>query len=753
MKDNNDETGFDMVSMDPQGRKNEIGDIKLDWKKIPSLMAIKGELDEALPYHNKQMQLIRNWLDNLHCRGKAKPKHRPGRSQVAPKLIRKQAEWRYSSLSEPFIAPVDLFKASPVTFDDKNAALQNQLVLNHQFTYRIDRGAFIDEYVRAAVDTGTVIVKVGWCNEEVIEFEEQATFELVPDETFGPELEQLVQLSQTNLNAFEYDVPHEMKEAVVASQQAQFPMRPIVTGSEEIEVPRIIKNQPTLEVCDTRNVVIDPTCNGKLEDAKTIWYSFEASIADLEKDDRYFNLDKVNVKNNTVLSDVEHHATDGAKNFNFRDGKKNKIVVRECWTEFDIDGDGVMIPILLSWIGDTYVRMELNPYPDQMHPFESAEYMPVSKSVYGEPDGELLEENQQIIGAVTRGMIDILGRSANAQTGVAANFLDAANKRRMERGEDYVYNINADPRQSVYMHKFEEIPQSAQFMLNQQNAEAESLTGVKAFYGGLNGDSLGDVATSVKGVLDSAARRELGILRRLAGGIIRIGRKVAAMNGEFLSETEVVRLTNEQFVPIRRDELNGEFDLKLTISSADEDNIKAQELAFMLQTMGNNIDFGITKLVLMDMFRLRKMPDLAKAIENYEPQPDPVQQQIQQLEIAKLQAEIELIQSQVVENQAEAQLDQAKIGTEQAKAGQMQADSDNKSLEFVERETGVTQERDIERQKAQAQGNIELERAKRQLDREDANRLAAQEQQKELTKQFLKTNSDDASDRPQTTLS
>ena len=753
MKDSINETAYDTHKMDPQSRENEIGEIELDWERIPSLMSITGELEDAQPHHNAQMELIRNWLDNLHCRGKAKPPKRKGRSQVAPKLIRKQAEWRYSSLSEPFVSPVDLFKASPVTFDDKAAAIQNQLVLNHQFTYRIDRGAFIDEYVRAAVDTGTVIVKVGWESEDEVVIEEQNTFQLVPDETFGEELEQLINLSQTNLNAFEYDVPYEMKQAVIISQQQQFPMRPVVTGTEEIETTRIIKNQPTLEVCDTRNVVIDPTCNGDLSKAKTVWYSFEASIADLRKDGRYFNLDSINLQNNTVLADVEHHSTEGARNFNFKDGRKNKVVVRECWTEYDIDGDGLLTPVLLSWIGNTYVRMELNPYPDQMHPFVSAEYMPVSKSVYGEPDGELLEENQQIIGAVTRGMIDVLGRSANAQTGVAANFLDAPNRRKWQQGEDYIFNVNADPRQSVYMHKFEEIPNSAQFMLNQQNAEAESLTGVKAFYGGLNGDSLGDVATSVKGVLDSAARRELGILRRLAGGVIRIGRKVAAMNGEFLSDTEVVRLTNEQFVEVRKDELNGEFDLKLTISSAEEDNVKAQELAFMLQTMGNNIDFGITKLVLTDMFRLRKMPDLAKAIEAYEPQPDPVQEQMKQLELAKLQAEIAVLQSQAAENEAEAQLDQAKIGTEQAKAGQMQADSDNKSLDFVERESGVTQERDIEKQKAQAQGNIELERAKRQLDREDANELATREQQANLTKQFLKTNSGNPPDETQTTLS
>jgi hypothetical protein len=49
--------------------------------------------------------------------------------------------------------------------------------------------------------------------------------------------------------------------------------------------------------------------------------------------------------------------------------------------------------------------MEENPFPDKKLPFISVQYLPTRKSIYGEPDGALLEDNQKIIGAVTRGMI------------------------------------------------------------------------------------------------------------------------------------------------------------------------------------------------------------------------------------------------------------------------------------------------------------------------------------------------------------
>lgn len=711
---------------------NAMGEITVEWAKPPLLTSLKQDLDEATQDQQVHVTRIDGWLDNLMVRGKARADTKAGRSKVVPKLIRKQAEWRYASLTEPFISPRDLFKASPVTWDDKQAAIQNQLVLNNQMNHRINRGEFVDEYVRAAVDQGTVILRTGWVFEDETVEEEQPVFDLIPDPAFAQTLQEVMQLKEVNPNAFEFDVPHELKIAVEKSMELQQPLRPVVTGTEVVQRQRILKNHPTVEVCNYQNVFIDPTCNGDIDKANFVIYSFEANKAMLEKDGRYLNLDKLNLDTNSILGEPDHGATDGTRNFNFRDDARKKFVVREYWGFLDVNGDGVLVPVVISWVGNTFIRMEENPYPDKELPFVVVKYMPVAKQIYGEPDGALLEEHQQISGAIMRGMIDILARSANAQTGRRRGALDTVNKRKYERGDDYEIDGNVDPRQMFHMHTFQEIPNSAQFMLQLQNMEAESLTGVKAFSGGLSGSELGDVATAVRGVLDAASKRELGILRRLAAGLIKVGRKFAAMNGEFLSDMEVVRITNEEFIPVRRDELNGEFDLELTISTAEEDDAKAKELAFMLQTMGNNVDFGVTKKLLVEMFRLRKMPELAEAIEQYEPEPDPVQQKMQELQLAELQAKIELLQTQAMENQAEAQLDMAK-------AEDLQAQTDQRALDFVEQESGVKQERDIEKSGAQAQANMQLEQVKQAHKRQENLEKHGQKQQENLLNSYLQS--------------
>ena len=692
-----------------------------DWKNAPTIKDLKQDLLDAKPSHDTQRTKIVEWLDNLNVTGAAKVKTTPGNSSIVPKLIRKQAEWRYAALSEPFLSTEDLFNVNPVTWEDRNAAKQNQLVLNHQFNTQVDKTRFIDEYVRAAVDEGTVIVRTGW------EFVEEQYTDAFPQVEFriNPELvplhEQLAQMKAESPSVYATDVPDELKQAHDLTMEQGQPIEPVITGYKDEERTRIVRNRPTLEVCNYNNVIIDPTCMGDMDKANFIIFTFDSSLSQLkEEPNKYKNLENINLTGNSILAHPDHSANDPLKSFNFSDEPRKKFVVHEYWGFWDIDKTGIVKPFVAAWVGDTLIRMEESPYPDKKLPFVVEQYLPVRRSTYGEPDGALLEDNQKVIGAVTRGMIDIMGKSANGQTGVSKAFLDVTNRRKFDKGLDYEFNPTADPRANVYMHTFPEIPQSAQFMLQLQNMEAESMTGVKAYANsGISGQGLGDVAAGVRGALDAASKRELGILRRLSNGITKIGRKMISMNAEFLSDEEVVRVTNDEFVTIRKDDLAGNFDLKLSISTAEEDNNKAEQLAFLLQTMGNNMDPEMSKMILSDIAKLRKMPDMAKRIESYQPEPDPLVQEKAQLEIELLKAQIAKENAQAMSYQSGAQLDMAKAGTEQVKQGNIQSDTDQKNLDFVEQESGVKQERDLQKHGEQARSQAQLKILDRQFDKED----------------------------------
>lgn len=673
-----------------------------NWKNVPKLKDMKQNYTDAKPFKDEQIGKINKWLDNFHVKGSATVKTPEGFSSIQPKLIRKQAEWRYAPLSEPFLSTPDLFTASPVSWEDKEGAIQHQLLLNNQFSTVINRQTFIDEYVRTAVDEGTVIVRVGWNYEEAMVKENIPYFRYVPADT-----EESMQMLEQARQGMLHHKP-EWMAALERSTVLQTPMKPEFVHYKPTERLKVLANHPTVEVVITENLTIDPTCKGDISNAEFIIYAFETSIVDLSKSGKYHNLEEIVVSPGKARTDADFKFV-GDTSFNFNDKDRTKIIAYEYWGYHDTLEDGTMRPFVATWVGDVLIRMEDNPFPDGKFPFVSVQYLPVRRSMYGEPDGALIEDNQKIIGAITRGMIDIMGRSANGQMGVMKGALDLTNKRKFDAGHDYEFNGNMRPDQAFFMHKYPEIPNSAPMMLQFQNNEADSFTGVKAFSGGLSGDALGRTsAAGVRGVLDAASKREVNILRRLANGIVQIGLKIIAMNTEFLSEREIIRVTNEDFVEIQRDKLFGKYDLKLNISTAEEDNTKAEELSFMLQTIGNTIGPGLVQTVLADIARLRKMPDLAKKIEMYAPQPDPLEQMSRELDLEERKANIMERQAIAQERLAQAQLNMARANTESVKQGHLQSATDLNNLDLVEQESGVKQERELQKQGEQARANMKL---------------------------------------------
>ena len=665
---------------------SEDADIKnlVDWQNPPTIKDLKKDLSEALPSHNTHVDKVNGWISAL--RGELKIKVQEGRSKVQPKLIRKQNEWRYSALEEPFLSTDDMFVVNPVTHLDVDAARQNMLVLNKQFRVDIPKVQFINKYVRTAVNTGTVIVKLNWEVEKGTVVEEVPVYTQTAEELYAV-------LQQKVMNG---EMPEEEAMAIMESGT------PIQIGVEPQEVEKEIINRPVLQVRDSRNIIIDPSCEGDIDNAQFIIDKFLTDMSTLKKDSRYSNLDKISEKEySTSITDYSYYDSEfrNDPNFSFNDKPRKKLMAYEYWGYWDINGDGIVKPIVATWVGDTIIRLEENPYPDKKLPFVIVQYLPPDvDTIYGDADASLLKDNQDIIGAISRSMIDLIGRSANAQQGVRKDLLDPINRDKFNKGLDFEYNPVANLGDAIYMTKLPELPRSTLEIIQMQNNEAEALTGVKAFAGGITSQALGDSVGGIRSALDATAKRELSILRRLSEGLKQIGRKIMAMNAVWLSDEEIIRITDDEFVAIKRSDLAGNFDLTLTVSTAEMDNQKASELAFMLQTLGNSVPFDISKIILCKIADLRKLPDLSKMIAEYQPQPDPLMQEKAQLECELLRAQIANEHAKANENAVDVQLKQAKTQSELAKAGKLSSETDKMDLDYVEQASGLQQERELEKQ-------------------------------------------------------
>lgn len=685
------------------------------WASEPELKQLKSEFMACEHTHDALVSNINEWV-KLH-KGELPPEMKADktRSQAQPKLVRRQAEWRYTALSEPMLSSSRLFTIKPVTGEDVDGALQNELLINHQFRTKMNRVWFIDQFIRSAVDEGTAAIRVGW------EQEIRTIKKMVPIYDYfavqSEEEEAMIQAAleerQKDPTTFELRAPPSIKASVDYYDETQELVIAIDTKQrQEVEEHQTIKNHPTAEVIDPRNLRIDPSCGGDITKAQFMVYSYETNRASLLKDQKrlnYKNLDAIDWGAVGPLQTEYHHAQGRDSGFQFDDKARRRIVVHEYWGNYDIHNTGELVPIVASWIGDTLIRMTENPFPDGKPPFIIVPYLPKKRDVHGESDAALLEDQQQNIGALMRGMIDILGRSAAGQTGVAQGTMDAVNWRRFQKGQDYQFNPNQNVQNAIHHHTYPEISASAVNLMMILNNDAEAISGTKSFSEGISGSAYGKVAAGARAALDAAAKREMGILRRLVMGLNQMALKIVAMNQVFLSEQEIVRVTNnpalmlnrdaeetnEEFVTINRVELAGNYDIEIDIATAEVDEAQSQDLGFMLQTLGPKADWSITKMILGEIARLKRLPHLEKAVREYEPQPDPIEQKMKELELAKLEAEIAEIQANTAESHARAR--------------KAMAEADDTDLSTVERGSGVEHKRNLQQAAAQAEGNRDLE--------------------------------------------
>lgn len=620
--------------------------MNVDKKKI--LSNLKKDL-KAAEIIKKQWDSQRDeWV--RESRGDPYGNEVDGKSKIVSKDIRKQLEWLIPSITDPFLSSNDVIKCNPITYEDVEAAKQNELLLNTQFCRKFPRYNFINKATRVLATEGTLVIQTGWDYEDI-----------------------------------------EVEEEVEVVKTDEFGMQYIATEMQT--VTKVIKNQPTAVVCRNEDVYLDPTCMDDMDKCQFVIHRYETDLSTLKADGRYKNLDKVALA--ATRDDVDFVPKDETR-FNFEDQARKKMVVYEYWGNYDVDEDGYAEPIVCAWVGDVMIRLEDNPYPDKKPPFIIVPFNAVPFQMYGEALAENIGDNQKVKTAITRGIIDNMARSNNAQIGIRRNALDMANRKKFLQGKNFEFNGSP---QDFWQGSYNQIPSSVFDMLTLQNNEIEAQTGVKSFSGGITGQSLGGSATGARLSMDATAMRRLHLVRNIAENLMKpLMRKWMAYNSEFLEEEEVVRITNDNYVPVRRDDLQGNIDIDITISTQEDNAARAQELGFLLQTLGNTVPFELTQMVLAEIVGLSRMPDLEKRLREFKPQADPMQEQLKQLELQKLQLELMKLQSEIRRNEARAgedQIDvvlkQQKAAVEAAKARKLASEADGLDLDFLMKNEGVGQ--------------------------------------------------------------
>lgn len=646
--------------------------IKINKKEL--LSALKKDLQAASTFREDEDIKIARRVSEYQ--GKPYGNEQKGKSAIVSLDIKRQSEWAHAALVDPFVGASDVIKCTPVTWEDIKAARQNELLLNTQFCRQFDRYNFMTTAIKVLDMEATCVVQTGWeYEDEQVEVEREI---VEVDEITGEEY----------------------------------------IAIESIEETKVLTNRPTAVVRRNEDVYVDPTCMGDHDKMQFVIVRYETDLSTLKQDGRYKNLDKIQVGSEDANSHDDYETKySKISSFTFEDNPRKKMVMYEYWGNYDINDDGIAEPIVCAWVGSTVIRLELNPYPDKKPPFIIVPFNKIPFEIYGESNADLISDNQKIKTAITRGIIDNMNQSNNGMIGIKKGALDPGNREKFMKGKPFEFNGSPN---DFWQGSFNNIPGSAFDMLALMNNEIESITGIKSFSGGITGSSLGGTATGARGALDATSTRRLNIVRNIAENLVKpLMRKWMAYNSEFLEESEVVRITNEEFVEVRRDDLAGKIDIDITVSTQEDNAARAQELGFLLQTLGSSLPFDMTRMIMAEIAKLSKLPTLEKQILEYKQEPDPVQQKMQELQLAKLEAEIQRLKADAMnkiassqENDADREEKMAQAMLKRAQARKAESEADMLDLTYVKTDEQIDEQTALEKELLK----FEMEMERKQFD-------------------------------------
>ncbi len=659
---------------------------------------LKGNYKSSEKFKNDNDEDVSRWLDIYNSEpygNEVKYK-----SQYVSSMTKQMVGWQLPSLVEPFTASEDIVTCEPATHDDVAMAEQAELLLNYQFTRNFPRFQFISDMMLKLMTEGTCFIKTSW------EFEEREVTETIEEELPIP-------MNPIEESAFMEAMQAAMMQAQQAGEdpqavQMQFMEQvPTEIVEKEITYMKKVRNRPTASIRELSDIRVDPTCRGDIQAAQFIIDDFETDLSSLRKDGRYKNLDELEDQLTRDSTYIQRDNVDDS--FTYSDDPRKRFIVHEYWGNYDLDGDGIAEPVVVCWVGDTIIREEANPLDDGTKPFVRAVYTRKPGYIYGEPLAESIKDKQRIDSVLNRGIFDDMKRANNGQRGIKKGFTDTTNNTRFNQGKDFEYNTSlAD----VWEGKYTGINNSVFNVMEKNKQEADAIGGIKSFAHGTGGNSLGSTAAAVNATTTSSAKREMQIIRGVAEeAVIPMLEIWLAYDALFLDEEEVIRITSGEFAKIRKDDLDGNIDIKMSISTQEAKAMKADRLAFLMQTMGAGMPPEQANLIVADLMKINDMPHLAEAIANMPPpQPSPEQQEMQALQLELLKAQVQNEYAKARENEIDFELKSAKTQNELAKARNLDSDSDNKDLDFMMNDEGENHHRDMQLEQQKADNTYDTSR-------------------------------------------
>lgn len=252
-----------------------------------------------------------------------------------------------------------------------------------------------------------------------------------------------------------------------------------------------------------------------------------------------------------------------------------EVVVQECYCKLDIDGDGLLEPVIIDICDDVVCRVVENPY--KRPPFRFGSVAPEPHKIAGVAPAELLDYDQKVQTNLLRLIQDsaALDCYKNPVTSDHQMFAYLENRKPFAviKGDpDKLGEVKSSPPSNFVLKAYE--------LLKQANEEK---TGITRYNQGQDASSLNKTATGIDAIM-AASNKPLRLIARLVGNgaVLGLIRDFIYINQLYPAATDQKILGTD--IEVKPEDMNGAYDIEIDIGvSPAERQAMANQVDLMIQ--------------------------------------------------------------------------------------------------------------------------------------------------------------------------
>lgn len=534
------------------------------------------------------------------------------------------------------------------TEEDVQKAQKMQALCNWQMTRMNNFHTIVGTALNEALLKGISVCKVSW----IKELETRVVQELLhADEVYALE-EQGIKLKE-----HEYVGEDEFGEVYFC----------------EYEADMVSKNYPKLDILPSVEFLFDPTAK-TIEEAKFCIHRKIVTKDYLKRKEIegvYENVDDIKWTGSTYIEDEEElyrveHGYRPDDNTIVTDQARQDVVINEYWGKLDLNNDGLLEDVVITFCGDTILSIEENTF--EKYPFFIFSPYPSVFRIYGMGIAEMVESIQTAKTAFMRELLENTRRNNDRKIFYREGAFLAPSQMNDPK-QKYVSIDERVPLDGVVAPEpFEQLSPNIVDTIEYLDKVRQMVTGISELKQGVQSQGKSTATeTSIKYEASNAQVQMIAV--NFSYTFKDIYEFVVFANQKFIDDKTVIRLLNEQ-IEIDPEDLQGVFDLSVACAlgtgTAESRRIALNNvLLTMIQVAEPR---GITdsmkiRNVLAKIIEESGLKDVDSYIKTEEQimqeqqQAMLQQQQMQAMQQEAAQLEMDNAQAQTAQNEAQAMQD------------------------------------------------------------------------------------------------